>query len=256
MDPLHPMYETVIDGTPAEAGGDPPAAAPDLAPAEATDGTSSPEAAPPTPADPYASLGLDPADLRDIAEMLPMLRQAINQPQPQPQQQAQQGPPELDPFDPASVQAYNDWRDQNLLARFEQMVSPLIGSHQEQVMSEAENRAMDILRDDAARNGDFIGGDQSLNAARQLADTLLPDMQARYGPGPRAAEQALYQAAQHIRGLEENIAKQAVERHTNQLSTLANATREPAAGATGAEAPGQYKDEMEALAAWQARNTG
>jgi hypothetical protein len=89
-------------------------------------------------------------------------------------------------------------------------------------LSEGEERALDILGDLAATDGEF---DKEM--ARLRADRLHPEMVQRFGPGPKAAEAALQEAARQQREFELRFRKQAVDQYTNQLATLAGAPGEP-----------------------------
>jgi len=59
------------------------------------------------------------------------------------------------------------------------------------------------------------------------ADAFLPEMQQRYGMGVKAAEEALARAAAEQRQWEMQRDEYAVNRYTNQLSTLSGAPGEP-----------------------------
>jgi hypothetical protein len=211
------------------------------------------EAAPAEPAaDPFAALGIDPTDLAQLAEIAPQLRAALEQTAYQPEPVYEQPEtPQLDPFG----EDFGSQLAQLIRQEINGAVAPLQERAQAEVLGEAESRAMDILKDDLARNGEFVGGEQVIGAARAYAEQLLPQFQERYGYGPRAAEAALTASAAHFRQLEQTIGQAAVERYKNELATLTSARTEPAMGRVGSEAPGEYKTEMDALAAWQSRNT-
>lgn len=127
-------------------------------------------------------------------------------------------PVEIDPFDPDSVAAYVDQLVQ-------QRTAPLQQLHQQITHDEGEERARDILADDAAANGEF-----DIDMARLRADRILPQLNARGIRGPKAAQEALAQAAKDQRAYETERDKKAVERHMNQLQTLNGAPGE--AGST------------------------
>ena len=133
------------------------------------------------------------------------------------QPQSSQGQPTLpDPWERP------DTFQQDLQAYIAAQVAPVQQFTNEAALSEAEERAMDILTDLASSGGEF---DKDL--ARIRADHLLPQMQQRYGNGPKAAEAALEAAASEQRAYEQKMYEQAVSRHTNHLATLSGAPGEP-----------------------------
>lgn len=142
---------------------------------------------------------------------------AQNQPQivmPGQQQDQPQTRPGLDPYD--------DGFETRLIEYIDQRMQPYSQLHTEIVMGEAQERAQDILTDLAARDGDF-----NKDMALSLAERLLPEQTARYGPGPRAAEEALQLAAQQVREYEKTVGQSAIDQHLNQLKTLSGAPSEP-----------------------------
>lgn len=227
-----------VETAPVEAA---PAAA-ETAPVEAAPAETAPAA------DPFAAFGVDPQELAELAEYAPMLREIRDQAYRQ-QPEAEAAAPSLDPFG----DNFGSELAQLIRQEIQGAVAPLQERAQNEVLSEAENRAIDILKDDAAQNGEFVGGDTSLQIARGFAEQLLPQFQERYGFGPRAAEAALSASASLTRQWESGIGDAAVERYKNQLSTLSNAPAEPNAARIGAEAPGEYTDEMAATQALIAR---
>lgn len=141
------------------------------------------------------------------------------------QQQAQSQQPSIDWLsdeDRAQLDRYIDSR-----------IGPATEFQQQLAYQEAEERARDILADNATRHGDF-----DLDLARLRADTLLPQMQQRYGHTAKAAEAALEAAANQQRQYEQQMMKKGEEQYVNQLSTLSNAPRVPAAA--GAPANGVH----------------
>jgi len=139
----------------------------------------------------------------------------------QPQQPGGEQPVEIDPFDPQSIAEHV-----RQLVRAE--TAPLQQLHQQMTTDEGEERARDILTDDATANGEF-----DIEMARLRADRLLPQMNARMGRGTKAAEAALAQAAKDQRDYEAKRDQAAVERHMNQLKVLDGAPGE--AGSTYAQ---------------------
>jgi hypothetical protein len=135
--------------------------------------------------------------------------------------QNQDGP--LSGYDPEFRQELDQYINQKL--------SPYQSFQQDAILGEAEQRAQDILHDDAVRNGEF-----DTQTARLRADHLLPDMTAKYGPGPKAAEAALAAAAKEQRDYETGLREAAVTEYQNRLRGISSAPREPAAGGSVAGA--------------------
>jgi len=127
---------------------------------------------------------------------------------------------DYDPFEPESIRA---------LIREE--LGPIQQYTQAQQMGEAEERAMDILTDISGREGEFLF-DQSKGLARELANRYIGETQQKFGFGPKAAEAALERAYKDVRAWEDAVGKAYHERQVNQLSTLGQARREPAAAGT------------------------
>jgi len=152
-----------------------------------------------------------------------------------PQTNGEQPEEQFDPFNEnfgLSVRGYIDER----LAPYNEMAH-------EMAMSEADERAKDILQDDATANGEF-----DLEVARLRADAMFPEFAARFGNTPKAAEEALHAAAQVQRDYEAGMAERALNREQNQLATLANARREPpvaGTAATGVHVTPNGGDEMD-----------
>lgn len=170
------------------------------------------------PAEPAWSLSQDEwqqtqetlAQLAEFAQSQPRLVYPGQQ-----QQDNQQQYPEYDPYDPQSLLQF-------VRSGLAPDLAPITQTHEQIVLGEAEERAMDILNDIKARDGDY-----DVEVARIRADALLPQMQEQYGYGPRAAEAALEQAAKEQRAYEQKLIERAVAQHTNQLATLAGAASEP-----------------------------
>lgn len=111
--------------------------------------------------------------------------------------------------------------------QLQQAMAPFADFMQGSQLSEAEERALDILEDDIAQNGEFLVGDGAMEAARALANAYMPELVQQYGYGPQAAEAALVRAAATIRQYEQAVSKAAIDRHLNQLRTLDGAPGEP-----------------------------
>lgn len=144
------------------------------------------------------------AQLADAAALVEAVRAGQNQ----------DGP--LSGYDPEFRQELDQYINQKL--------SPYSQYQEQAILGEAEQRAQDILHDLSVRDGEF-----DVQTARLRADHLLPDMAARYGPGPKAAEAALAAAAKEQRDYESQMQAKAVEQYQNQLRGITSAPREPAA---------------------------
>lgn len=118
---------------------------------------------------------------------------------------------------------------QELDQYIEQKLGPYSSFQEQAILSEAEQRAQDILHDLSVRDGEF-----DTATARLRADALLPEMAQKYGAGPKAAEAALAAAAAQQRDYETSIRTMAVEQYQNQLRGISTAPREPANGAAPA----------------------
>jgi hypothetical protein len=98
---------------------------------------------------------------------------------------------------------------------------------QSQQLGEAEERALDIIDDIVAREGEFINKEQSSEFIRAYANVVLPEMAQKHGFGPLAAQAALEQSAKVYRALEQSIGESAINSHLNQLKTLSGVPSEP-----------------------------
>lgn len=140
----------------------------------------------------------------------------------QAQQQATQGLV-LDPLEDdfqQRLEAYLDHREQQRFGPYAEYI-------EQQRLGEAEERAHDIIQDDVSRNGEFLLGEKAYSNIRAIANTYMEDEVNRHGFGPKAAEAALARAASDWREYEKELAQVAVDRHMNQLSSIAGAPREP-----------------------------
>jgi hypothetical protein len=93
-------------------------------------------------------------------------------------------------------------------------------------MSEAEERAEDILTDLQTAKGEFVDPG-SKDIARAMAERFLGEEQQKYGFGAQAAEAALERGYEYARERENKLGELAVQRHLNQLKTLNGAPRQP-----------------------------
>lgn len=152
----------------------------------------------------------------------------------------QQGTGPLADYDPEFRQELEQFIDQKL--------GPYSNFQQEAILTEAEQRAQDILHDLSVRDGEF-----DTTTARLRADALMPAMAAKYGQGPKAAEAALAAAASEQRAYEAKVREDAVTAYQNQLRGISQAPREPAATVTGTAAQHvtpQGGDEMDLVRAY------
>lgn len=128
-----------------------------------------------------------------------------------------------------------DFFDENafpqLMGVFGQMLDERLRPFQEfqygQQMGEAENRALDILEDIVARDGEFLEQEKAFQAITAMANVFMPEEAQKYGYGPQAAQAALERAAGEFRAYEKAVSEAAVARNHNQLSTLSGAPGEP-----------------------------
>ncbi len=167
-----------------------------------------PEPAPETPWAPSQDEWQEAIGAISYLAELEQRRSAVYQPQDEEQV------PELNPFEPTFAE--------QLRGLIRQEVAPIAGRFQDMTVQEGEERARDILTDDASANGEF-----DIDLARMRANQLLPQFEQRMGSGRQAAEAALTEAANQQRAWEAKYAENAVNRHTNRLTTLAGAPGEP-----------------------------
>jgi hypothetical protein len=189
---------------------------------------------------------------------LSQIAQQYQQPAVQQQPLEEGRPPEYDPFDPQSVAAYNEWERQQTLTAIQEMISPLATRAQQEAEQEQASLLKDAAVDVETRKGEFLGDEPSRSFAREqmlaAARDALPELAQRYGMTDRAAELALEQGYQQVKAYQDAIAKAAIERHTNEISTLAGAPQDPAGGGTGLRVtPKVYGDERDLARSWAAR---
>lgn len=230
-------------GAATDAAGDVGAAAPEAAaagaePGSTSDTTDGVQAAAPT---------FDPREVEAELEYLREQNQQLLAQWQQQQTAATTGEPEpgvtLDPFD----DSFGTSLQQLIRQELQQAVQPLAGRFEQQeaaaIHQEGEQRIIDAISDDVARNGEFVPGDkpehmeadrQARMVVRTLAEQMFPTYAERYGPGQRAGAFAIEKAAAQVRELLKAYGDSAISRHTNQVATLAGARSEPAGtGGTG-----------------------
>lgn len=179
-----------------------------------------------TPAEP-AWTGPSENEWSEVQEELGALREFYAASQQQ-QESTEPGYPEIDPFDSQQLAAF-------IQQQVQESIRPVADWTYQQQLSEAEERAIDIIEDDVSRNGEFMLGERAYEGVRALANVYFTDEAAKHGNGPRAAENALHRAASAWREYEKELAQKAVEQHTNQLSSLGTARREPGVGVPGGQ---------------------
>lgn len=178
-----------------------------------------PAAVEPEEAPEPAWAGPQPEEWQEVQETVGLIRQALQQPEPQYEQQPG---PVLDPLD----ENFQSQLDQYIEAKF----APFADYQQQLVLGEAEEKAKDIIHSLEQEKGEFLYSDSSAQAL-QRANNHLPEAQAKYGYGPRAAEAALARAYEDQKAYEQAVGKAYYERQINQIRGLSNAPREP--GASG-----------------------
>jgi hypothetical protein len=205
------------------------------------------EGEPPAPAEPEAPQVDSAQQLEELQAMVERQQAMLDQlapvaeymqaaPQPG---GAQQGPQIPDPFSEnyaAEMQAYLDARDQERLAPYQEVM-------QQQRTEALTNAAFDIIADIQAEHGEIIApkyqdGQDGLapnELILQQATRYYPEIEQRYGPGPRADEEAFLMAYNDVKALYEGWAAAHDARQQNQLSTLSNAPREPGASGIAAQ---------------------
>lgn len=203
-----------------------------------------------SPDDPFFLETVDSLLAQRVAPLVDLIRQGAATPAPGVQTQPPMPP---DPFSDnyaSEMVAYQAARDEQMFARFEQMLgtvaAPLNAQMEAQTVAEGEQRLQDMLADDIARNGDFphAPGEQTSKAqqlVRPLADMIFPEIASRFGAGPRAAEIAMGRATSLVREIVAEARASALEENTNRMSTLAGARTEPGAGAAGTQVVGETR---------------
>lgn len=175
-------------------------------------------------------------------------------------QQGQQQQQQLLPPDPFSdnyqqeLAAYNQARDEQMYARFEEMLGqvaqPLNARIQSETVAEGQQRLQDMIADDVARNGDFPRAPGQTESQAQklimpLAEALFPQIAERYGVGTRGAEMAIQQASSTVRAIIAEAGAAAVEAHKNQNATLLAVQGEPGTAVAGAQGLSDTQDPSE-----------
>lgn len=177
--------------------------------------------------------------LAQMAQAIPELYGSINGlQQPQAQQEAPVEP-ELDPFDPASVSAYMDFKmEQRLNAAFEENLGPFQGLLGMMASEKGEALAKQELESIRGDIGEF---DQ--DTAYLIASGIIE----RGGD----ATQALRSAATHAHEFESKIRANEREKYQEELKRLGQAPGESVGGATSTEnetiptGPNRYQEAVD-----------
>jgi hypothetical protein len=179
------------------------------------------------------------------------------------QQQVDQITGDLNPWDDnfaSSLDQRFQSLEQKIGGMIDQVTAPLQAREQQEIVQEGEQRLQDIMADDIARHGDFpvdpeTGKSAAKELVRPLADILFPEIAARYGNNPRAAEIAISKASGLLRAVGAEYGKAALAEHVNRNAKLAGVQGEPGIGAVGVETtpdqiyrPGQLTDKYAANA--------
>lgn len=219
------------------------------APEEATPEAAAPEVPTLDPLELQAELEHTRGQYNQVLGILEQISQQQNQPVQQTAQQAGYDisslTDEYGNLDPQKFAAFQAQRDSAIVSQMQQMFQPLQQSFSQQQeaaqVAEGQERLKDIVADDIARNGEFATDAKANEQAQELVMTLAsnayPDFEARYGATPHAAELAMRQAMQTVRGFIGSVGGSAVAQTQDNLATLAGAHGEPGAGGAGVEAP-------------------
>lgn len=232
-------YEAVADAAPVDAGAaEPVDTFVDSDPGDVTD---APDATPDAPVDPLAGIDLDA--IRALAEVAPSLLQ-----QRPPEQNVQQATPNggfLDGVDPNEyLNPLSDNFGENLLNVLNVVAERAQQPYRDMQEQEEASRSQELLKDAAhdleTKKGEFIGDDAAKQFARsqmlQVARQVFPEIASRYGNTDRAADLALERAYDTVKGIQDSIAKAAVEQHVNRNARLADQHVAPGlGGASGIE---------------------
>lgn len=195
-----------------------------------------------TPVEPEAPLAEEPQqeewagpsqeEWAEAREALDLVRQAM-----QPEQQQYIDPYQQQPYQQQQQQPIDFLADDaqaQLDAYIESKLAPYASYQEQLIMGEAEERAKDIVHSLETEHGEFLDPKLS-DLTMQVANQYLPQTQARFGYGPRAAEAALELAYNEMKAFEQNLGKAYYERQVNEIRGLAQAPRVPQ-GATGQQA--------------------
>jgi len=178
---------------------------------------------PVTPNEGNEEFSISPEEWEEVTETMGLIREAMqNAPQEQTEETQDPQSPQLDPLDPSFDQNLENYIQQ----RVDASIAPYQGFTQEQIMSEAEERAMDIIDSLASEKGDLPQGGAEF--VRAIANDYIEESQQKFGFGPQAAEDALSRAYDHAQEVFKAAGKAYYDQTINELSTLDQAPREPA----------------------------
>lgn len=171
--------------------------------------------------------------------------------------QEPEAPIELDVFDDnfsTNFEARLDQRDQQLLGRLQEMLSPLMGLAESQQVETAQGMVGQIF-DTFQDMGDFLStrsetGEISPNAenrdiAEKFAQALLPEVKAATGlQGPRAAQLALRKGAEMAKQFRDTAYQAGRDALKAELEANGGAPKLPAGGGSGATIVSDADDEL------------
>src|SRR5436190_2243729 len=109
---------------------------------------------PVTPNEGNEEFSISPEEWEEMQEFKNMLTEAMQNAPEQPEEPQTPQSPQLDPLDPSFDQNLENYIQQ----RIDASIAPYQGFTQEQIMSEAEERAMDIIESLASDKGDLPQG--------------------------------------------------------------------------------------------------
>lgn len=183
-----------------------------------------PDPGPDPAAEPQWALSQDDfRQLQSTVETLAQLEAARAQPYLQTQQNGNEGPVRPDPWN--RPESFDDDLDKYIEAK----VQPFQQRFETLDQQESNERVLDVLADLETSKGEFLEPvrDEMRQLATQKAREFYPQMAAKMGHGDAAGEAALQKAYEYAKAFESKLADAAVKRHTNEISTLAGAPRQP-----------------------------
>jgi len=136
----------------------------------------------------------------------------------------QQGPPIPDPWERPDT--YHD----DLRAWGESLTAPFRERLETLDRQQGDEQVLDVLHNLEQQHGEFFApvADRMRNIAKQHAREVYPQYAARMGGnGDAAGEAALEAGYKYAKQFESELAQAAVQRHTNEIQTLAGAPRQP-----------------------------
>lgn len=186
--------------------------------------------------------------LSQTQELLGYLQTPQYQQQPEPQQAEL---PPFDPFDPDSVQAYNDARDQRLLGQLAEMLNPVLERESNETASQwAEDtfNRLGVPEDDLWQEA-VLFTSAGFQQYDQYGRPLVHPQQAA-----EQSYQFLQRFADQIRAQEREAIKKGEADQDEALRNRAGAPSLPS-GPAGGEGFPEGMDEVQAARLWRERQT-